>query len=498
MPIRLFPAAGLPGAVSVALAICVFVSGASAQTLRPTIGSDLSDRDDLVVYEDDGVAGDGAPQARRVRDGAGDEGVGERSNPRAQSFGRAGLTSAGGGLTSVANPRANPIETRARRIESDPYAPQGIRIGTMRLFSEVTQSLGHSSNADLSAQGGASAFSQTTGRTVLLSDWSRHSLRLEAGAGATHYVSEMTETEHDADVSGALNLDISQGWDLILGFDYRLANESPSSVNLVSVPGLDLAGRPLAHEIKGAVALERTEGRATGLLRGSVTRSVFEHAEFTDGSRLSQSDRNNTEYQLTARAGYAMSAAVTPFVQASFGLRDHDLYLDSGGFDRDASIYEGLVGVSLDFGEKLRGELRLGYHQEIAFDQALADFGGVVLGGELIWSPVRLTTITASYETEFVESSSSGGEGTRYDIVAIDIERALRPNLTINGRGAVAVQGADSDETSTTWQAELGAEWALNRSLSVTGKLGYENFVSSDDASDYDAVTARVGITVKR
>src|SRR5690606_12533316 len=126
---------------------------------------------------------------------------------------------------------------------------------------------------------------------------------------------------------------------------------------------------------------------------GALMRQTFDDAELADGSIVSQRERDSTLATATLRAGYALSPALAPFVEAEIGRRFHDHERDSAGYARSADHYALRAGVEIDLGEKLNGEIAAGWLTERPDDPRLSDVSGLSLATNLRWSPVRGTTV---------------------------------------------------------------------------------------------------------
>jgi len=130
-----------------------------------------------------------------------------------------------------------------------------------------------------------------------------------------------------------------------------------------------------------------------------VERDEFQSSDLGGGIVQNEGDQNNTEYRATARVGYEVSPAITPFVEGAYAIRDFDQESDRNGNDRDSDIFELRGGVEIDLGEKLNGEIALGYVNEKFDDPLLEDLDAFTINGQLNWSPERDTQIALTLGT---------------------------------------------------------------------------------------------------
>ena len=107
-------------------------------------------------------------------------------------------------------------------------------------------------------------------------------------------------------------------------------------------------------------------------VRGNVDHTTYDNAEFSDGSVVSQEDRDNTFASIALRGGFEMSPAIKPFVEVELGKLMYDESLDANGFRRSGPRIGLRGGVELDIAEKLKGELAIGYLRQVIDDPRLA------------------------------------------------------------------------------------------------------------------------------
>ncbi|MEL6968365.1 MAG: outer membrane beta-barrel protein, partial [Pseudomonadota bacterium] len=157
----------------------------------------------------------------------------EDGNSRARRAQPVGAPGVDGEITPLANQRVAPIERTRTPAEADPYAVIGIRTGTFDWFPTLTQTFGYTSNADASAGGQGSAFSQTDAAVSVRSNWALHELRGEASLGYQTFFSDANNRVPTLNLSGAYRHDLAQDLLIRIAASYGLTTESPSSDNLL-------------------------------------------------------------------------------------------------------------------------------------------------------------------------------------------------------------------------------------------------------------------------
>lgn len=466
---------------------------------EPTDPDDSDEDDDAegLRSEDDAAASDTLPGGLRL--GTLDQPPLADRNVRARRAQQVGLIDETGTVIPLANTPARPVQGGATRDEEDPYAPLGIRAGTFLLFPTLTQTLGYTSNADASAGGEEAGFSLTEARLAIVSDWALHELRFELSGSYQTFFNDTSDDVPVLEGSVQLRLDHQPDFTSTFGASVRRTTESATSDNLSVPPPAVVTDRPDLMTYSAFAETRKRIGLVTGSLRGSATRSVFGDADLSTGGSLSQADRDSTLFQGTLRLTAETGAAFRPFVEAGLGARIYDESVDRNGIARDSMIYALRGGLEIDRGDKLNGEIAVGYSNESFDDGRLADLGGLTLDGTINWSPWRLTTITATAQTSFTPSTDIGESGSVTYAGSLGISRDVRPNLTLNARILASLRDYEgSSREDETWQATAGAEWRLNRSIALVGQIGYETVDSTDPSSSYDAYTARIGLRLQR
>ncbi|CAI2933299.1 Outer membrane protein/protective antigen OMA87 [Aminobacter niigataensis] len=391
--------------------------------------------------------------------------------------------------------RQGAIEGRRPVPDENPFEPTGIRFGTFVLKPSLEQGVTATSNADSSSDGKSAVLSETTLRLNAASDWDNHSATIDAYGIFRRSISGQEVKDTEAGIDGRLQLDFADDIRAIASLGYDIRPESASSPIVI----VDTASRPVRHTIDGSVGLEKDVGKFRFAVTGEATRESYGDAELSDGTTLSQEDRNSTLYAGRFRAGYEISPALTPFGEIEYGRRVHDLRFDTAGFERSSNRIGARAGVELDMGEKFGGEISAGWLSEDFDDDRLETISAATIAADLRWSPMR-GTIVALNGTTLVEGSTTPGEsGSVLYSGRLSVERQIRANLTgfaAAGMGWRDYAGRDDHELRLS--AEAGLTWWLNRYAGLTGRLRHETFDSTLSGRDSKTNSVFVGLRVQR
>ncbi len=413
-------------------------------------------------------------------------------NPRADRL--TGLEDANDGADfSRMNLRENSIDNLPQRADPTRNDAQGMRLGTMVLRPSFTQSLGAEREKTGSVSTGRT-YLQSEIKGTLESDWSRHALTVTGAGLLQRNLSGEGEEKPSASLDADLRLDLADRMIAHIRGGYGFSREDTDDPNAISGAQTQ-AG---VHTLRGGVEVQRAFGVIRGTTGFDLEKQFYTDATLADGTKLSMEDRDRLSGTLRGRIGYELSPALIPFLEASIGRSRYDLRTDSQGYQRSYWTYAAKAGVELDMGEKLRGELGLGYRRAEFDDARLKSLDGLTVDGDLVWSPQRGTDVNFGLSTAIEPSTAAGSSGYVSYSANAGISHEVRDNVIARLTGTATYrdyQGNGPDETLYT--AGPGVTWGINRYVDLKGDLGYE-ITTRDQGSDTRTLRGLVGLTVKR
>ncbi|MFC3218997.1 outer membrane beta-barrel protein [Tianweitania populi] len=393
------------------------------------------------------------------------------------------------------NERAIAVDERRRTFEETPYAPVGLRAGKFLLFPTLEQGITATNNADSSSDGKSAVLSETTLRVSATSDWSRHSANLSGFGTYRKTISgDEVETLYGGLNSG-LQLDLANAYTLNATANYLVTPESATSP--VQIEGtLD---EPIRQTIDGSLGLSKNFGPLQLTGTGRIELDIYGDADLSTGGTISQKDRNSTLAAFVLRTGWELSPALTPFVEAEIGKRFYDNKVDSAGYRR-SGIRSGIRGgLEIDIAEKWTGEISAGWIAENFDDDRLRTLSGASFDADLIWSPMRGTTVALNGNTTVEGTTSPGESGSVLYSAALSATRELRANLTGNASVGLGMRDfKDLDSREIIWNTEASLTYWFNRYAGLTGRARYEQISSDLQSRDMDAASVFVGIKLQR
>jgi hypothetical protein len=376
--------------------------------------------------------------------------------------------------------------------QDDPFAPIGIRAGSFVLYSTFEQAIGASSNLSRSAGGESGLFSETIASARLLSDWSENEAELNALASYRRNFSGELESEPNLSLDGRYRLDIDRLTTATLRGAIAYRQEDPIELDAGDL----VSERPDILTYSASANLERQFGRATAGLETSVLRQTKTQMARPDGSR--DLDESYTTLTAALRTGYEISPAMQPFLEGGLGYRIFDEDTTPAGLERNSTIPSLRAGLAFDLGEKFLGEIATGYAWNLPEDANLANSGSPTFDGRLAWSPQRGTDVVLTASTSFDPDTDGSGTSTLYES-AIALRHRLTHRTDLTSTLSAAYRDSEIDtEVETSYAAEAGFTYWLNRTLAFTGLARHERLDSRQPGEDFTAESVRIGLRLQR
>lgn len=410
---------------------------------------------------------------------------------------------------------AGPAQARPAAADEAPYAPLGLRVGTFDVTATLDLGVTHLRTVSTFQEPGPpaalreSATESSLGEAALSlqvsSDWARHALELGLEGRLPFLISGDDEQEPSISADVALRLDIDRETTLTASGGYAFTQDDPGSaavaeaIDPIRFPGVGTANEPVVQTLNGALTLSRQAGAFRTLAEVTALRQTVGDARLSTGQTISQDDLNYTRYGGRLRGGYSISPVLTPFVEVELSQRVMDERPDSSGRDRNALRYALRLGTAFDRGEKLSGEVAIGYVREDIADAALADIAGLSVSADVTWSPRRQTDIGFGLATATTTSSAADTSGALVYAANLGVLHRARANLELNGE--VSLQYQDEigpGEDTITAAGFVGATYWFNRFMGLTGRVGHERTFSDDPTERSRTSNAFVGLRLQR
>ncbi|MEH0070360.1 outer membrane beta-barrel protein [Pannonibacter sp. Pt2-lr] len=297
-------------------------------------------------------------------------------------------------------------------------APLGLRVGTFTVVPQLTVS-GAGRTMRPALQAGVPT------RSILLHPICRSartgpgiSWMYRCAAPYAAYPGSSVQSQPSIDTRAALRLDAGDSTQINSSLGHSYSREDTSTAENPN-------GEGDVNVVNASLGVTREAGIVAATLRGDVARTMYSEGQ----SREGRSGRDNTLYSATLRLDARTGAMLQPFAEVTGLRRSFDEDCAAPCIRRDASGYALRSGVTIAAGPKLAGEVAAGWRVERLDSRQLQDLAGLTIDGSLVWSPTRLTTVTAGLTTTLSPSDLAGSSGSILYSADLRVSHALSERL---------------------------------------------------------------------
>ncbi len=313
----------------------------------------------------------------------------------------------------------------------------------------------------------------------------RHKIDLGFRTEILKYVElENQDTEHYF-VLGNLLLDFPGGLKFELKEDFARTSDPP---------GTELTGRikSSTNVLSPSVEYGFAQRYAIGL------DYVWANVSFDD--IVSELDRN--EHTVGVTGFYRVQPKTDVLANFSYGVKEFDR-----ASNRDVSRYIGAVGVRGEITSRLVSTLRIGYEVRDPDRGRIGAYSGVVVGGDLAYTPTERTRITLVVDRSVQESVFATNVAYLSNLVTLSVEHFLTPKLLLSGRvfggngdyfeKASKVNGTFDWRTDWVYAYSVGVEYQIQKWLGLSADYTHARRDSNFDNFDFkdDIVGAKVTLS---
>lgn len=396
----------------------------------------------------------------------------------------------------------------------DPYAPIGVRAGSLLLFPAIELIGGYDSNPLRRKSGPSSGVLLFSPELLVQSQWRRHELKAELRGSYLAYsrtFGDVTGTTGDTatlsnsgvprsldrpDFNGKVNgrLDVYGRSHADVEGRFTVGTDNPGSPNVLA--GLERL--PIFTRVGGSLGYTQNFNRVDVTLKGGVDRIDYQASKLTDGSTSPNDDRNYDQYSASLRGSYELRPGVTPFIEAAADQRHHDLKFDRNGLQRDSDAVTGRVGTTFEMARQLTGEISAGWLTRRYKDPNLRDLSGFVADASLIWYASALTTVTLVGRSASDESLVADVSGVLRRDVSLQIDQAFRLWLIGTIKGGMGFDDYEASGGSSRQDQRFFVSAALvyklSRDWQLKGEVRHDWLTSNVPGAGYTVDTFLAGI----
>lgn len=397
---------------------------------------------------------------------------------------------------------AGPSGFQRRRLRrpaqpvDDAYAPAGVQAGAFTLRPSLETAAGYDDNPNRTDQGAkGSGFLRLRGELDAQSNWSRHALELQSSAQVRRYESERPGYEPNLASTLTGRIDVTERTQINTQLRGSVVASQPGDPETSG-----LKDDEISRSVGATLGVAHRFNRLSLRLDGLADRYTVDDAKLTTGGKRDNADRAYNGYQARLRASYEVSPMLQPFVEGTVDTRDYDRKFDISGTRKLGSDgYALRGGAQFEMGRLVTGELGLGYGRQTPKQNGLKPVEGLLIDGNVAWTPTALTTVRATARTGLQETGIVNASGVLDRNFELSVEHQFRRNFLGTARLAfdrADYRGTDLKQDSIT--AGLIGEYRLNRSVSLIGSFERVWLDSTVKGDDYVASIVEFGLKFRR
>lgn len=179
----------------------------------------------------------------------------------------------------------------------------------------------------------------------------------------------------------------------------------------------------------------------------------------------------------TMIGAFGASYTLAPGRSVNAVVRLQDIsHTDSVSRPRDSFTWEALAGFQYDFDGVWQGSLSVGWRQRNYKGAGIKNLSGPAVEGALTWAPTLLTTVRLSVGTAIEESIRQDAVAYRRYTGALTVDHEFLRNVILSGEARLLRREYEQpSQTVTDAVFTLGANWLINRNLTLVGSYSYYN-----------------------
>jgi len=413
-----------------------------------------------------------------------------------------------GGPPVDIGPIRKPKKRKAHFDEpTDPYEPTGVHASSFLLYPAIELTGGYNTNPGASPDGSGAAVYSVSPELLVQSLWSRHQLKADLRGSYTGYSADETPTLSRPYFDGKIGgrVDVRRDTHLLVGTRALVSTDNPGSPNLQA----GLSKLPVFVTYGGSAGLRQSFNRFEITASGDAQRTAYQDSSLTDGTTVSNADRNYNQFGGKLRGSYETLPGVKPFVQIEADKRKHDTEFDANGYARDSTGWTGLIGTTFALKRDLTGEVAIGYTRRSYQDDRLDPLAGIVGDASLVWTADALNTVRLSVASTAAESTLAGVSGMLSRDFGLQVDHAFRRWLIgtlklgfgwdiYQGTSVASPGGTSADRVDKRYSAGFGITYKIDRTAWIKGEFRQDWLRSNVSGVDYNASTVLLGIRLQQ
>lgn len=359
--------------------------------------------------------------------------------------------------------------------ERPEYSALGLRAGAFQVFPRADVSFNTIDNVFATDTDKKSdTYFDVSPSIAVRSDWSRHSVNLDASLISRKYSDYSSENYDNWRVAGSGRLDVGSDSSISGGVESKRDHITRDQISFPTSGAEPVATTTTDGFLRGVYQANRLR------LLGNVVLAKVSFGDIASktGGTLDQSSRDFDSSTFTLRADYALSPDTAVFAEARQLTSKYDTKVS--GLSRDSKQTEALLGANFDLTSLVRGEIGVGYLRREYDDPNFRTISGTAVRGAIEYFPTPLTTVTLTVRSSVEDSilAQAGGYLSLYGSARVDHELLRNVLLYASvGKEKDDFRGVDREDDITDFG--LGATYLINHYLGISGGFTHRERDSS-------------------
>jgi hypothetical protein len=316
-------------------------------------------------------------------------------------------------------------------------------------------------------------------KLTLDSQWNRHAFGLSLSGDFGFHANHTKEDYANFTAAQNGRLDIGGSDSLTENASFERYQEARSSVD-------DRKGlKPVMIDVaNGELELKHQRGAIFGSLSGSISDFTFHDTRQINGALINNHDRDRTIGNLSLEVGLDTGGLVRPFVQVTGMKVDFKEPVDNFGLNRDSKGFAINGGLLFPVTTLIQGRVFGGYIARYFSDPLLSDVHTFGYGGQILWSPSRLTSIQLTGLKTADETTLYLASAALVSSAGIAIDQEVSQSFILHGGFQYSrSRYTGISRTDENWGAQAQITYLINRQFRAT--FGFDH--SSRNAKNVPA-----------
>ncbi|MDE1173254.1 MAG: outer membrane beta-barrel protein [Parvibaculaceae bacterium] len=370
------------------------------------------------------------------------------------------------------------------------YDPEGVRLGSFILYPTLQESMKYSDNVYATKDDKKGDFSVVSNPQVaLLSNWSRHSLKIQGGWTNYTYFKETALNRNDFSLNAAGQLDITRDANLTLRGGVAQLHEEPGA----SGAPTDASEANKYTLVTAGAGYNQRFNRVTSALTGDFQSYTYDNVSSFSGDKILESDRNYDQYNVDWRVGYDVSPNVNVYLKPGYNWVN---YTNQPGSEasRSSDGYTIAAGVQFAVSQLIIGDVYGGYQRQ-SYD-AYKNLSLPYYGANVTWYATSLTTVRFGAGSAINQTNVADAQGYLAQTVGLGIDHELLRNVILSADGAYESDDyKSSPRTDDYWRGGLQVNYLIDRNFAVG--IGYTIIDRNSTINNLDYTSNKIGLLLR-